>query len=72
MKSESAASSIVSISWFREGIGGAEPATVENLSYLANDDEAATLALVSLDWVDDGLDTSSIDRALAPALSVGA
>ncbi len=50
------ASSVVFLGWVRDGIEGLEVKTIEELSYIANEDKGVGLSIVSLDWVRDGIE----------------
>ncbi len=51
------ASAVVALGWVRDGIDdGLEVGTIEELSYIANDDTGLGLSVVSLDWVRDGIE----------------
>ena len=49
-------SAVVALGWVRDGIDDdLEVKTIEELSYIANDDTGLGLAVVSLGWVQDGI-----------------
>ena len=50
-------SSVVALGWVQDGIDdGLEVGTIEELSYIVNDDTGLGLAVVALGWVQDGID----------------
>ena len=50
------ASSVVSLGWVQDGIEELEVKTIEELSYIANEDMGVGLSVVALDWVQDGIE----------------
>ena len=59
------ASAVASLGWLQDGIDDVEVKTIEELSYIANEDTGVGLSVVALDWVQDGIDdveAGAIDR----------
>ncbi|MCY4528444.1 MAG: hypothetical protein OXD46_05360, partial [Chloroflexi bacterium] len=54
-ESAEVASAIVSLGWMKDGIEELEVRTIEELSYISNEDAGVGLSIVSLDWVQDGI-----------------
>ena len=55
------ASSVVSLGWLQDGIDDVEVKTIEELSYIANEDTGVGLSVVALDWVQDGIEDIEAD-----------
>ena len=55
------ASSVVSLGWMQDGIDDVEVKTIEELSYIANEDTGVGLSVVALDWVRDGIEDIEAD-----------
>ena len=56
IESAEVASAIITLGWIKDGIGEPDVKTIENLSYIANEDTKVGLSVVSLDWIRDGID----------------
>ncbi len=52
---EEVASSVVALSWVQDGIEEIEVKTIQELSYIANDDAGLASSVVELGWVQDGI-----------------
>ena len=55
------ASAVVSLGWMQDGIDDVEVKTIEELSYIANEDTGVGLSVVALDWVRDGIEDIEAD-----------
>ena len=49
-------SAVVTLGWVQDGIDDLEVKTIEELSYIANDDTGLGLDVVALGWVQDGIE----------------
>ena len=56
VESAEVASAVISLDWMRDGIEELEVKTIEELSYIANEDTGVGLSVVALDWVQDGIE----------------